>query len=354
VPNLSKHITENLVDSTTTQLTALSTVTATHKYQQTAPTVQPTSTMTSDLKRKWLSNDELLSEILGEIHPPPKKRRAIKKKPAILPPSNEPSHVDNTTFPFLNLPGEIRNMIYTYADLIDEDHSIRFETQTGRNGRNTVCRMFRARRGPPDRDDLPGQLKGSITKACTSYRRWSGIPQMSFPVHLFQVCKQLNNEASSIFYSGNMFVFEDIPQLHIFLLHFHHRVPLLRTLDLASVGANPSTPGMFTGGDALSSPLHWISPLLMRAVDLEALYLHTSIFQNFSGSAKIAAGRFYTHAHWWMHALALNKGNKLAGLDVIKMPALTTKTLKYPPWSTSRAGQDEFKLDLALKLTVQV
>jgi hypothetical protein len=150
MPNLSKHITENLVDSTTTQLTALSTVTAAHKYQQTAPTVQPTSTMTSDLKRKWLSNDELLSEIMGEIHPPPKKRRAIKKKPAILPPSNEPSHVDNTTFPFLNLLGEIRNMIYTYADLIDEDHSIRFDTQTGRNGRNTVCRMFRARpRRPP-------------------------------------------------------------------------------------------------------------------------------------------------------------------------------------------------------------
>jgi hypothetical protein len=48
------------------------------------------------------------------------------KKQLETPESITPTREDNTTFLFLKLPGEIRNMIYKYC-LIDAEYSIRLE-----------------------------------------------------------------------------------------------------------------------------------------------------------------------------------------------------------------------------------
>jgi hypothetical protein len=46
---------------------------------------------------------------------------------------------DDTVFPFLDLPGEICNMIYEYA-LVDKEHSVRFEV--GKENRHDRGKSF--------------------------------------------------------------------------------------------------------------------------------------------------------------------------------------------------------------------
>jgi len=91
----------------------------------------------------------------NELMAPIKKRRTKKQPTAAVPID---AHVDTTIFPFLRLPGEIRNMIYRYA-LVDTEYSVRFEAKLSkRDGRCIVKRMYRARPGPPDRDGTSRDL----------------------------------------------------------------------------------------------------------------------------------------------------------------------------------------------------
>jgi hypothetical protein len=245
-------------------------------------------------------------------------------------------------------------MIYHYS-LVDTEYSIRFEANVSkRDGRGIVRRLYRARPGPPDRDDLPGQRKGSITKASYSYKRLENLcrspMQSAFGISIFHVCREINNEAASIFYGHNLFVFEAVPHLHAFLAHFRCRLPLVRKLGLTGLIANSNT---FRGLEWVKrTSLEHIWPLLASATHLEALYLHTWIWQTLSSRAHIAADMLFKQAHFWMHALALQKEDKLAALDVIRLPAVSTKILSTPKWSTDAAAQREFKNILAGRLTV--
>jgi hypothetical protein len=282
---------------------------------------------------------------------PSKTRKAktkTKKTPDVLAP-----RCDETTFPFLRLPGEIRNMVY-YCLLVDEDYSIRFEaTISKRDGRGIIRRLYRTHHGPPDRDDLPGQTKGSIAKFAQSYRRLEDLRDTRtysiFSVAIFQVCHQINDEATSIFYGANLFVFDSSRNLHAFLTHFHHRVPLLRKLGITGVGTSKH----HDGPDFLKHVgLVDIWSLLASASRLEALYLHTWIWQSFSTKARLAADAFYSHAHGWMHTLAARRANKIAALNVLKLPAVAANATVAPKWSTNAAAQAEFRNVLARWLTV--
>jgi hypothetical protein len=261
--------------------------------------------------------------------------------------------VDETTIPFLKLPGEIRNCIYGYA-LIDHDYSIRFEAEKSkRDGRCIVRRLFRARPGPADRDDLPGQQKGSVSKACTSYKRVDNFQQSSFSINLLQTCRQINSEAAPIFYGLNFFLCEAVPHLYAFLMHFQQRLSLVKNIGLCTYDPNTYS-GLYRGpSHLLHTPLHVVFPLLAQATNLEGLYFHGPMLQNLSGRANLAAAKFFLLAHDWMHAMALHKKNKLAALDIVKMPALSSKKLNYPQWSTTKNGRDEFRTELAARLTVE-
>jgi hypothetical protein len=64
----------------------------------------------------------------GPQHGSTPETRPLKRLKMVLkmPEPTTPPQVDNTTFPFLKLPGEIRNMIYKYC-LVDADYSVRLE-----------------------------------------------------------------------------------------------------------------------------------------------------------------------------------------------------------------------------------
>ncbi|EAT85738.2 hypothetical protein SNOG_07087 [Parastagonospora nodorum SN15] len=218
---------------------------------------------------------------------------------------------------------------------------------SSRDGHSIVTRLSRARPGAPDRDDIPGQSKGSITLASNSYKPC--ISNFDLGVNIFLANRQINAESSPIFYSANLFNFEGVPDLYAFLCHFQHRLSLMRKLGLTSVTSNPKT---FRGAlHVQGMPLHSVFPLLASAINLEAVYMHAPVWQSLGGRADIAARAFFQMGWTWMLACALAKGNKLGALDVIKLPEVTSELDQYGKWQVERAGQALFRSELAGRLT---
>ncbi|KAH4341493.1 hypothetical protein HBH98_178920 [Parastagonospora nodorum] len=275
-----------------------------------------------------------------EIKMQKQKKAELKKRPLV-------SVFNESIFPLLELPAEIRNMIYHHL-LVDNAYAIRFQaTVSSRDGHSIVTRLSRARPGAPDRDDIPGQSKGSITLASNSYKPC--ISNFDLGVNIFLANRQINAESSPIFYSANLFNFEGVPDLYAFLCHFQHRLSLMRKLGLTSVTSNPKT---FRGAlHVQGMPLHSVFPLLASAINLEAVYMHAPVWQSLGGRADIAARAFFQMGWTWMLACALAKGNKLGALDVIKLPEVTSELDQYGKWQVERAGQALFRSELAGRLT---
>ncbi|KAH7080357.1 hypothetical protein BKA63DRAFT_242239 [Paraphoma chrysanthemicola] len=282
----------------------------------------------------------------------PTKNSSRKRKAFATSPSCAKTHVNTTSFPFLKLPGEVRNMVYSYL-LVDHDHPLRFEAQSHvQQGRCSVRRLYRARPGLPDRDDLPGQPKGSITKSLTSYKTFHNFRkaqrQMTFGVRIFEACKQLNQEAAPIFYGNNLFTFEAVPHLYTFLTHFQQRLPLITKIGFSTV---PPHPDHYHGPKPfVHYTLSSIFLPLSAAINLEALYLNVTILQNLSSSASLAAQNLFRNASAWMYMLAIQRKNSLAVLDVLKLPP--TRHVSSPKWAISKAGQEAFRTELAKNLTM--
>jgi len=144
-----------------------------------------------------------------------------------------------------------------------------------------------------------------------------------------------------------MFVFEAVPHMYAFLVHFQHRLPLIKKLGLASPIANSHT---YRGPQYLArTPLSTIFPLLTNAINLEALYLNVSVLQSLSGRGHIAAQTLFQQGFGWMHALGVKRRDRLAALDVIKLPAVVG--VRGPRWATDAGAQGEFRRELAGLLT---
>jgi hypothetical protein len=260
---------------------------------------------------------------------------------------------DATTFPFLQLPAELRLMVYNFA-LVDTLHTIRFGVTTSKvDGRCIVQRFYRARRGPADRDDLPEQTKGSLTKSMKSYRPDPTFPQFVFGVNILQVCRQTNAEAAPIFYGDNMFGLEATPHLHVFLIHFQHRLPLVKQLGISRLRLNPHTSSV--PKELSSKRLIHAFLLLVEATNLKALYLHIPFLQSLAGKEVIAAHClfYYEGFHKLAAAMGQAKGDSLAVLEVLKLPAVTDRVLKHPKWSMDKAKQDNFMATLARSVKLQ-
>ncbi|KAF1939561.1 hypothetical protein EJ02DRAFT_424764 [Clathrospora elynae] len=162
--------------------------------------------------------------------------------------------------------------------------TLQFEAALSRrDGRYIIYRLYRTRPSPPDRDDIPNVEKQSISKSYASFTTNKGAQtseRFAFQVGLFQTCRQINDEAASLFYGCNMFVFESVPHLYSFLLHFRHRLPLIHKLGVAKLHGHLHM-GLKHMGPAFQSKLELLTVflLLASAVHLEAFYMNVSIYQ---------------------------------------------------------------------------
>ncbi|KAF2131407.1 hypothetical protein P153DRAFT_394749 [Dothidotthia symphoricarpi CBS 119687] len=254
-------------------------------------------------------------------------------------------HTDNSTFPFLKLPGEIRNMVYELL-LVDQNFSLRFEAR-GQTGQSGVRRLYLKYPGPPDRDDLPGRQQGSLRKHCTSfetYRYEWRSKHFEFIVKTFSICHQINNEAGSVFYGKNLFVFGETFHLYMFLLHFSQRLRLIQHIGI--VRWNPHVRSLNLQPSAYVNVEYVTFSLLANATNLKSFYTSPAIFKSLSTKPEPAARYLFQFVQNWLVPLALRKKNKLAAVSVLKMPALSTKNLKRPKWPVTKQGQDEFLAEL--------
>lgn len=151
------------------------------------------------------------------------KRKAVSSKP--LP--------KKKIFPFLELPGELRNKIYGYCL---QDPAGIYLFSTTQKFRRTVFRASEiAYRGDPplprSTDDDTEDENGDKSEPMTP----SNVVRALVPA-LLAVCKKINEEARSILYD-HVFHVKDTMALHSFLVDLGPRAATyLKSIDLAEWG----------------------------------------------------------------------------------------------------------------------
>ncbi|KZM26461.1 uncharacterized protein EKO05_0005340 [Ascochyta rabiei] len=260
-----------------------------------------------------LDVDETDIESKDDVVQPKKQRKTAASRPL-------PKH---KIFPFLELPAEIRNMIYTYA--LTDSSGINF-VAVQRNKRRCVERVSRkvfdsvsrfrspyqpsrTNNSPDDTNDLPAPLMPS----------------------LLAVNKQINQEGSDILYSNEL-VFADPVALYSFMINLgpgsasHLRIIRLNGWDR---------------GRTSKAYNNACFAVLISATNLEKLHIDTSMgwFRHSKGAAQL----FYRNAFPWLEAVGTTKGKYDAALDILDV---TEEALGRNYYSSSQGqpGGDRRKM----------
>ncbi|KAJ4349981.1 uncharacterized protein N0V89_008602 [Didymosphaeria variabile] len=208
-----------------------------------------------------------------EYQPRPKRLKA-----ASIPKKSKKQK--ESRFPFLELPGEIRNMIYEHALTATDRHI-------------DIHRVLD--------DDTKARTKPVRQSKYSGKRKYKDI------VHqLLRVNRQIHDEATPILYSQNAFNFFDAQGLASFLGRYS-----LHVRDLSHVVICENL--HFNRGTGQS--IETAFSLLAFAENLQSLKLDLTWSKN--GNVKDAAQTFYHMARNWLQAVGLRKGDKRAGMDIL-------------------------------------
>ncbi|KAF4536061.1 Formylmethionine deformylase-like protein [Lasiodiplodia theobromae] len=249
------------------------------------------------------SDDELINESDSgsdseyDTAPRKKPKKAKKTKPL-------PKHL---IFPFLRLPRELRDIIYTYA-LTDPIGGVYVEERTHRYRRGPA----RIPAGP--QNYLANYSHWTANSAEQAMPPWPqvegyGLPDPDAQPHtanltpaLLAVCRQIRDEATPVLYAQPL-LFEDAAALHAFL------APL-----------SPATRGELREITILGCRGSWrrsmraafdvaaLTLLAEGAVEnLKVLRFHDEMWRE-NDCAKMPARRFYRRAFRWLEAAARARG----------------------------------------------
>jgi hypothetical protein len=117
------------------------------------------------------------------------------------------------TFRFMNLPPELRNKIYYFALVATEDPLVPRSTLAPRPGLR-----FRYNRDPNFWKAIPpGSANADRFNIVNMKYHAKSINARHYAFGLFFASRSTCNEATSVFYSGHHFVFEDRFHLHRFI-----------------------------------------------------------------------------------------------------------------------------------------
>jgi hypothetical protein len=239
-------------------------------------------------------------------------------------------------FPFMQLPAEIRNIIYNY-------------TLADASGINLVG-AFKHRRRTVQR--ISAEVQSHIRNQ--SYHRINSIPDgkgttSEEPVELvpslLAVSKQIYQEACDILY-GNEFIFTDTFALYNFLLN------------LGPSGAKHLKHVQLLGwgyGRGMKGYNHSCFAVLVWATNLETIHLHNNA--GYYRAPKGNATQLYRDAFPWLEAVGAAKGKADAAVDVLRLSSkLFQHTGHYrqnQPSVTSEEKEKEFLEELSKLLCAQ-
>lgn len=245
------------------------------------------------------------------------KRKAVAPKP--LPKTK--------IFPFLELPGEIKNMIYSYA-LIDP---------TGIN----LVGTFKHRRRTVER--VSGELHNNISHG----NNWSAarlndglrgryeVPATLAP-SLLLANKQIYQEARDILYS-NQFVFGDSFALYNFMLNLSPTgAKQLQHLRIKE----------WCYGRGMKGYNHSCFAALVQATNIKTLRFDS--LSGWSSDPKGSASKLYRDAFPWLEAVGAAKGKADAAVDML---TFKDELFDYAYWhqSVRRTVSGEEKRDQCLE-----
>lgn len=208
-------------------------------------------------------------------------------------------------FPFLQLPAEIRNIIY--ENCLSDPAGIYLEATT-KKYRRTVQRCpedrFRYFPAMPDSDDGASdsgdEEKGPRKESRPGMRRL--VPS------LLAVCKQINQEGRDILY-GNHFYLADTLAMHSFLVDLTPRgASLLKQITLICWGQGRGIHKAYN---------HAGFAALASATNLEKFKVHG--YRGWSADSKSVARTFYRDAFPWLEAVGAAKGKLDAAVDIIEV-----------------------------------
>jgi hypothetical protein len=210
-------------------------------------------------------------------------------------------------FPFLKLPAEIRNEIYSHC-LHDPVGIYLFSTT--QKFRRTVYRgtelAFRGR--PPT---LPPRPSGGSDDEDEDEVAQQDQPRTEFRPFipaLLAVCKQINTEARDILY-GHEFYVKDTLALHSFLVDLGPRAAgYLKNVTLGEWGFGRGVHKAYN---------HACFTALAAATNLEHFTFHGIL--SWSQSPHSGATIFYRDAFPWLEAVGSVKGKADAALDLINV-----------------------------------
>jgi hypothetical protein len=229
-------------------------------------------------------------------------------------------------FPFLQLPAEIRNIIYYYT-LADASGIMLMGTFKHR--RRTVQRVS-AETLSRLRD--AGSYRYSSSNRVKDDERADSKEQVALVPSLLPVCKQIYKESCDILY-GNEFIFSDSFALYSFLINLGpsclKRLKHLRIIEWAY-------------GRGMKGYNHSCFAALVWATNIETFHLDSLTCR--SDDAKGAATQFYRNAFPWLEAIGVAKEKVDFGADVLQL-SLDWLDHNYHPHLSQRAVSCEEKRD---------
>jgi hypothetical protein len=210
-------------------------------------------------------------------------------------------------FPFMELPPELRDMIYEMA--LTEGDGIGIATKA-KAYRRTVCRALL------NDDDYSYRWSERYRQRATGRGKPKPIqnPNEERQLHslvpnLLAVSKQIHHEAVDILY-GQELRFHDSDALHRFLAIIGPgNQKRLQSVDIVN----------FCTGRNKRTLNHCAFMSLAGATNLKTLYINHAEFRSYQSSAKGFARMLYGNAHFFLEAYGVANGRRDAAVDVIQI-----------------------------------
>jgi hypothetical protein len=267
-------------------------------------------------RRRW-TNELQVSKTASNHHkttPSPIHKKPVPRKPHTNVTKSYTKPCADPQFPFLKLPGEIRNRIYEYA-LVDPEHTISLHYNKSRSRPPYKLAAKRILMGRSDFHDCNWTKMAKERRKEAESELDARLPfkwrlNGRICAELLLVCKQINAEATSYLYEKNYFVFLDTTIMDLFLQECGENIRLLRRIGLAYF-------------DMKSPAKHQYSAFkqLIKADRLEALVLGESCISSMRRRSYYLnykpADMFYRVAGSWLWYLAGCKGDRSAALDLL-------------------------------------
>lgn len=227
-------------------------------------------------------------------------------------------------FPFLELPAEIRNIIYNVCLVDDSGINV---VGTYKNKRRSTERVSAEAMA-----QLSGTNNGYNNQLLNDQRRAQLPEPVQLVPALLAVNKQIYAEARDILYA-NEFVFSDTQALYSFLVNIGPAATkYLQELRLLQWGY----------GRALKAYNHSCFALLASATNIKTFHFDTNAGWR-SSDPKWTAEQLYRDAFPWLEAIGVAKGKVDAAIDVVQMneEGFQKRRFNQPAQTWKLVPQDE-------------